>query len=1665
MVKIMQSLGIDFNPAINSTLKFEKHISDLNKQLFEMKALAMQGAKDINSAFSSQFGQLTNTKTIFDQYGQSLKTVNTEASNSAKETLSKIKQSTLASMEANAATIQQKASAKGISTEYGIQAGLIRNQLAELQQRLSLEGKLSSQEIKQTTELKEQLNILKSQAKMNVTDNITDPNIFKQGFERRAEWFLTGSLFFGVTNGAKQAVEAISEVEMGITEIARVMEDTSFVFDDYRDNVLGLGVEYGRVFEDVQDISLRWAQAGYNVRDSLELTKTSLLALNTAELDATNATESMIGIMAQWKMDVSDLPLVLDEINKTADDFTVTSQDLVDGLLRSSGAARIMGLSIEQTISLLTVMREASGRTGREVGNALNSILSYVQRPVAIKTFEGLGIEVFADQAKTQFRNVMDIFQDVASKWDTLSTDIQDGFVKSADDAGLYNEELATAIGTQEEWNDLQQRDISQAAAGVYRRNYFIGMIERLSSAQGVLNNMTDASGYSMAENERTMDTLQKKYASLKASVQQLAVSLGDSGLIDILKALTDVGVLAVETFGALPKPMQDFIIATTSVFVAVKTAQQAMKLFGITLGATAAAEKAAAAAAAALALAENGVTVSAGAATVASKGFIAANAPLLVIAATLGLIAATWGAISREADKNKKLIETTKQNIESLTAEKQGIKELTTEYKALKEKQDALTATADEKIRLLEIQKELAQQYGVSATGIDSEGKAYTDSIELINQRTQALERELAAERALLESTVKAKDDSDIKNLEKALKKKEDIQKRLFEVQKQIDEFEANIASGSAFERKRDVGGGNYITEIIAPDNAGEYARVAKQYETELNNQKNAIQGSFDDINATISDLTADRKQLLKDDATTIINQLEQNGTKVSDSARLFASEFANALGGQTIDINTQRDELKKFLDKLNSSDFNELAEKYSKVKADGNTSEIDKTSKELISLAYRLASVKDEVTGIVSVREDLKGVLLSIESAFGDSSAIAKASSGVFNLTDALSSLNATVSSTITDLKPLNQAIDDVRKGQALSVETILDLMDKYGLSADLIKETADGYTIEESALENLRSTKVKTAIDSIEAERKHALAVKDQVQSRLTNYGIEIEQVKNLAKAKEALARGFADSITVGSSDSGIRKGLYNDAYKELSAYEKAVSDIEKFEQEAKLMTSLLNNNSYGVSSSSKSSSSKTNKELDDSLKLLEHKKKMSKETVEGIKSEITELKRIDSLYAKTNEERMDMDERIYEAEQRLNSLKVSNAEETYSKEESLIQHWAKMGVYTIQQQIDMYSKLYSIKQMTTEEQWSLDEQMFGLYQDALDEQQKAIKDAYDDRIDLIEEEAKAKKEAQQDIIKGIEEELELLDRKEDEYNYDEEMQKLEDELAYWSVRTSEEARQKVADLNKEIAEKEHDHEIDLQKQGLEDKKDVANDEIDAIEKAAKEEKEKWEKSYKLIEEAFDEHSTDIIAAAATMSKEAYKQWLDNYVTPLQNALKNGTPEDIKGITSDMSTSESKSQIYQNAKAILDLKKKYTDGDTSAAQDAATYYDELSKLSPTVADQLHKMTYQQASDYVNSLPKLHGGGESLSFGMAYVKPGELWFPPSLSTDLKTLIAISSGITGKVSTSTSTSTTDNRRETHIGNLVNIENAHFEDEVDGDIFAREIKRQLLAIK
>lgn len=1508
MVKIMESLGLDYSSAILSTKHFEGSIQSLNKELQGMKGIAIQTAKDVGNAFSNTLGTSVGNKTIVDQYGNAFKTAQTEAkkaNSTLREQATIIKQSTLEQMKSQVASVQQRVTTKGLSQEYGKQAVSLREQLAVIQARLQAEGRLTAEEVRQTQQLKEQLDILKAQTRTDISDDIRmNPSTFSDEWQRRSSWFLTGTMFYGAINAAKETQETIKDVEMGMVEIARVMTDSSFVFKDYRDNLMQLGIEYGQTFENVQQIALRWAQSGYNVADSLELTKTSLLALNTAELDATQATESMIGIMAQWELQAKDMALVMDKINLTADRYSITSQDLVDGLLRSSGAARIMNVSLDETVGLLTIMREASGRTGREVGNALNSIFSYIQRPTAINTFERMGINVFADEAGTQFRNAMDIFQDIAANWRSTSDEIKDGFVAAADDAELFNEELAVALGMQEEWNSLQQRDIAQASAGVHRRNYFIGMINRMSNIQGVLNNLLEAEGHSMRENAKTMESLEKKQESLKASAEALAVAIGDAGLTSVLKAVADGGISALNAINNLDDGTKNFILSALTTFTAVKTLQLGMKTFGIQLPQLSLMISS-------LTNGVEGLKLGLMYAKDGMKAFVATNKELLILSAVIGFIVATTNAYKKYREEQEKAIELFNQqrNIHS---------EASNLIETYKDLADSTSLTAEENAKLAETKQKI---------------------IDLLPESKNALDNE---------------------NLS---------------LQEQMD--------------------------IIESLNEQELERLKLQAQKQLNRGKDAYE------------------------------QDKQNLETANEMLELYNKQWAE----------------------------------YSKKQLDGTATKKELDGLKLVTEGIeRATKAKNESIANIEAYDSAISIMSGIIK--DNTSVINDNANSTVNATKATESWISTIKNTLSELKLLNQAIHDVEKGQSLSIDTVLDLVEKYGLSLDAVTETTNGYKVEKSALEELRNIKIQAAKDSIDAEHEHAIAVRDQVAARLKNYGLEIEQISNLASAKASLARQAATEATGGWSDGGLYTSIYSSVMGELARLEASEKAIEDIARRSKLLEGMLSNPSYGVSSSSSSSAKTGNAALDEALKVLDYKRHINELTLED---EIKMLYEIKANHVNTADELMNINKRIYDAEKRFLDEKVKANEEFYRQEESSIQHLAKLGVYSVQQQIVAYKELYSVKAESLADEQKRVENLFNLYKQMLSDEQSAIKDAYSERMDLIDEEAKRKKQGLEDEKKAIQEQLDLLDKKDSERSYEQTMQKLQDDLAYWQVRTGRAASEKVIEIQKQIEEEKYKYNLEQQKQKLNDKIDALDDEIDEVERAAKEEKEKWEKSYKQVEKAFDTHSTNIVALAGAMSKEAYQQWVDNYLVPLQNALKSGDLDTFSGGSSGLGGS------------IDDLKSNYSgknyvlvnpDGTSNAkagdivVTGGGLYRKNADGSSTKIGDLSGGSTsdYSKVIEEYNKLiPKFHDGGKALTDGMAIVKKQEMVLTPELSLRMDSLLDFLRGNTIFNRNSTSNAY-DNRKEVRIDKLVNIENNRMEDDGGIDIFARQINRMVKSI-
>ena len=378
-----------------------------------------------------------------------------------------------------------------------------------------------------------------------------------------AKTFLIYEGFNALKNSASELIDEMVEVEYQMVSIDRILNDSSLDINNYRDQLIQLAYDYGNTFENVADITLRLAQAGFDAQQSLALTEKTLLALNTAELDATQATDDMVAIMSQWGLMTGDATEVaksygdiIDRINKVADKFPTSSADILDALKKTSSAFNLAGASIDETIAMITTAEIASQRGGKAIGTAMSNIIQQLKDEGRLNTMEDLGIEIYTDETEEEFNSVIDIITQLSEKMQELQAAGKENSVEM--------QELLTVFT-------------------VFRRNIGAGLLSGVAGEEStyaqVLETSLNSVGYSLQENEKHMQTAKAAQAQFNAELLKLKTEVWDGGLEDVFRSMLELGTNLVDGIrwlidevGLLPSA----IGAVTLAFTALNKSTQA---------------------------------------------------------------------------------------------------------------------------------------------------------------------------------------------------------------------------------------------------------------------------------------------------------------------------------------------------------------------------------------------------------------------------------------------------------------------------------------------------------------------------------------------------------------------------------------------------------------------------------------------------------------------------------------------------------------------------------------------------------------------------------------------------------------------------------------------------------------------------------------------------------------------------------------------------------------------------------------------------------------------------------------------------------------------------------------------------------------------------------
>lgn len=326
-------------------------------------------------------------------------------------------------------------------------------------------------------------------------------------------------------------ISDVSKYELAMAGVAQVLPKAeqgqaalNEQFRGFAETAARYGQNVESVVESAKSIGRMYGQGDGNA--DVGAYNTQLLAQQAAKMatvdnfDMLEATKGLESALAQFNLQTEDSNLlmqrsghILDVWTKLAHTSGASAQDLTQGVNKAGAAAHQAGISFEFLNALIASGVRATAENGGIIGNSLKSMFSSILSDKNIKNMERYGVEIYkiGNNGKKELREMQDIIMDISRILGNPSMDTK----------GL-REFLMSISGGKQQYSRVMA---------------ILGNPKELERTLNLANN---SSGFTNKQLELQLDTVSRKFETLKANVTQLFVNSGADGLANDLKWILD---------------------------------------------------------------------------------------------------------------------------------------------------------------------------------------------------------------------------------------------------------------------------------------------------------------------------------------------------------------------------------------------------------------------------------------------------------------------------------------------------------------------------------------------------------------------------------------------------------------------------------------------------------------------------------------------------------------------------------------------------------------------------------------------------------------------------------------------------------------------------------------------------------------------------------------------------------------------------------------------------------------------------------------------------------------------------------------------------------------------------------------------------------------------
>ena len=333
-------------------------------------------------------------------------------------------------------------------------------------------------------------------------------------------WMIGMTAFYAPLRAFRDAISQIIELDSQLTVLKRVSNGQIEINDALKESI-NLAYQLGNVINEVNEGLINYARQGFRGEDLAMMTEYATLMANISDLSVDEAASVLTAAIKGFRLETEQALHVVNAMNEVDNNYSVTTQQLAEALMKSAGAAQTYGVSLEKNIGYTTAIAQVTRESGSIIGNSLKTIYSRITSiNKAVELLESIGISV-RDSAG-EMRPVEDILDDLSAKWDSLS-------------------------------NEMKQ-NLGLQIAGRHQLSRFLILLDQYSEAQKATETAINSAGSAYRENQEYLQSYEARLNRVKNAWTEAIIEMRDSILGAGFETFTDVSTSIIKSFSEIVK-------------------------------------------------------------------------------------------------------------------------------------------------------------------------------------------------------------------------------------------------------------------------------------------------------------------------------------------------------------------------------------------------------------------------------------------------------------------------------------------------------------------------------------------------------------------------------------------------------------------------------------------------------------------------------------------------------------------------------------------------------------------------------------------------------------------------------------------------------------------------------------------------------------------------------------------------------------------------------------------------------------------------------------------------------------------------------------------------------------------------------------------------------